>query len=425
MVKPGYKQTEIGVIPEDWEVISLKQKYNITSSKRVFQSEWKSAGIPFYRAREIAVMSEGKPAPKELYISPEMYSSYVKQYGAIQENDILITGVGTLGKVYVVKRTDEFYFKDGNIIWLQWRGHSCSAFIKHLYDTPLLQRQVHENAGGSTVGTYTIANAQETLIPMPPLPEQERIAEALSDMDELIFSLEKLIAKKKAIKQGAMEQLLTGKTRLPGFSGEWKEDVFGNLFDILPNNAYTREQMTVSGKIKNVHYGDILTKYGAILNGKSDPIPYINKELETKKRSELTYLRNGDIIIADTAEDATVGKAVEVIDVVGKMLSGQHTFLCRPKEKFAPMFLGYYINSSGFHNQMLPIITGTKVSSISRTGLNTLGLHYPSIEEQTAISGILYDLDSEISVIEKKLAKAQQIKQGMMQQLLTGRIRLV
>ena len=87
VIPEGYKMTEVGIIPEDWDVVSLSQIYTITSSKRVFQSEWKTSGIPFYRAREIALMSEGKTAPKALYISVEMFNSYVRQYGGIKEND--------------------------------------------------------------------------------------------------------------------------------------------------------------------------------------------------------------------------------------------------------------------------------------------------------------------------------------------------
>ena len=370
-------------------------------------------------------MSEGKKAPEDLFISYEMYDTYTRQYGAISENDILITGVGTLGKVYVVKPSDKFYFKDGNIIWLQWKGGSCSQYIKYLYDTLYVKRQVFDNAGGSTVGTYTISNAQDTMVAIPDFDEQCQIAKALSDINELISSLEKLIAKKKAIKQGAMEQLLTGKIRLLGYKNEWNEGIFEELFDIRPNNAYTRDQLTTEGIIKNVHYGDILTKYGAILNGQSEKVPFLTHELEQKKRPETQFIQSGDIIIVDTAEDETVGKAVELIDVNCRILSGQHTFFCHPKIQFAPMYLGYYINSVDFHNQIIPFITGTKVSSINKTSLNMLIVRYPCIEEQAAIADMLFAMDCEIETLEKKLAKAQQIKQGMMQQLIAGTIRLV
>lgn len=272
-------------------------------------------------------------------------------------------------------------------------------------------------------------NAQKIgafLFHLPPFEEQKKISEFLSDVDNLIFSLQKLIEKKKAIKQRAMQELLTGKKRLPGFSTEWSQAPFEDLFDFLPTNAFTRDQMTDTGTIQNVHYGDILTKYGACLDMANTDVPYLLESVSVRKYSESSYVREGDVIIADTAEDSTVGKCVELVNVHGKVLSGQHTMLCRPKIAFAPKFLGYYMNAGCFHNQMLPFITGIKVSSISKANISTLVLKYPTlVEEQQAIAQVFSDMDNEIAQLEKKLAKYQQIKQGMMQELLTGRIRLV
>ena len=278
---------------------------------------------------------------------------------------------------------------------------------------------------GQTGVDLTNLKAFELSIPVL-TDEQAAIAKALSDVDSLTSSLQKLIEKKKAIKQGAMQELLTGKKRLPGFSGEWSQAPFGDLLDFLPTNAFTRDQMTDTGTIQNVHYGDILTKYGACLDMANTDVPYLLESVSVRKYSESSYVREGDMIIADTAEDSTVGKCVELVNVHGKVLSGQHTMLCRPKVTFAPKFLGYYMNAGCFHNQMLPFITGIKVSSISKANISTLVLKYPTlVEEQQAIAQVFSDMDNEIAQLEKKLAKYQQIKQGMMQELLTGRIRLV
>ncbi len=278
---------------------------------------------------------------------------------------------------------------------------------------------------GQTGVDLTNLKAFELSIPVL-TDEQATIAKALSDVDSLISSLQKLIEKKKAIKQGTMQELLTGKKRLPGFSVEWSQAPFEDLFDFLPTNAFTREQMTDTGTIQNVHYGDILTKYGACLDMANTDVPYLLETVSVRKYSESSYVREGDVIIADTAEDSTVGKCVELVNVCGKVLSGQHTMLCRPKVTFAPKFLGYYMNAECFHDQMLPFITGIKVSSISKANISTLVLKYPTlVEEQQAIAQVFSDMDEEIAQLEKKLAKYQQIKQGMMQELLTGRIRLV
>lgn len=287
-------------------------------------------------------------------------------------------------------------------------------------------KMMAEKTQGTSIKGVTVEDIAQIEIKLPPREEQTSIAVALSDIDSLISSLQKLIEKKKAIKQGAIQELLTGKKRLPGFSGEWNEASFADLFDFLPTNAFIRDQMTNTGTIQNVHYGDILTKYGACLDISNTNVPYLSETVSVKRYSESSYARSGDVIIADTAEDATVGKCIELVNVCGKVLSGQHTMLCRPKVSFAPKFLGYYMNADCFHNQMLSFITGIKVSSISKTNVSALRLKYPSlIEEQQEIAAVFSDMDDEIGQLEKKLAKCQQIKQGMIQELLTGRIRLV
>ncbi len=228
----------------------------------------------------------------------------------------------------------------------------------------------------------------------------------------------------EAVKQGALQEFLDGKKRLPGFTREWQHFIFGELFDFIPNNAFTRAQMSESGKVKNIHYGDILTKYGAYVNGSSDSIPYISKEVDLARFADRCYLQSGDIIMADTAEDETVGKVLEVVNVDCPILAGQHTLLCRPKVKFAPKFLGYYLNAACYHDQLIPYIVGTKVSSVSKASVAQTELVVPDYEEQQAIAGILSNIDSEIEALEQKLAKNHQVKKSMMQQLLTGKKRL-
>ena len=412
-MKPGYKKTEIGVIPENWEAKQIGSFATICMCKRVFADQTAEVGdIPFYKIGTFG----GKP---DAYISRALYSEYKNKYSYPEKGDVLISAAGTLGRTVVFDGADS-YFQDSNIVWLDIdKTQICNEYLKHFYE--VIQWAASE---GSTISRLYNGIIESTHVLVPPLAEQQRIAEALSDMDELIASLEKLVAKKKAIKQGAMQELLTGKRRLPGFTGEWKRKLFGDLFEICPNNAYTRDQLTIGGKIKNIHYGDILTKCGAYLDGSIASIPTLEKNLEKKKYAEKAFVQDGDIIIADTAEDLTVGKAVEIVNVSGKILSGQHTFLCRPIIPFAPMYLGYYLNSADFHDQVVPYVTGTKVSSINKSSLCSLTVKYPDIPEQRAIAEILSDTDKAILALEERLAKAGQIKQGMMQQLLTGKIRL-
>lgn len=213
-INPGYKQTEIGVIPKDWGVKNLGELFQITSSKRVFQSEWKSEGVPFYRARELAVLGETGFVDNELFITRGKYETFKRAYGVPATGDMLVTGVGTLGKVYLAVEGHEFYFKDGNIIWFKIAGSVIPEFLRQLYLTPLITKQISDGSAGTTVGTYTITGAKKTTVPFPPIPEQTAIASVLSDMDAEIAALEAKLSKARQVKQGMMSELLTGRIRL-------------------------------------------------------------------------------------------------------------------------------------------------------------------------------------------------------------------
>lgn len=416
MVKKGHKQTEIGVLPEDWKISTLEVQYNITSSKRVFQSEWRDSGIPFYRAREIAVMGEGVPAPKGLYISEEMYERYSKQYGAIKENDVLITGVGTLGKVYVVKKDDRFYFKDGNIIWLQWNGQYSSQFLKQLYRTPALIDQVFGNSGGSTVPTYTITNAKATIVPCPDYSEQCEIAEVLSSVDTLIAVIEKQLSKKKAIKQGTMQELLTGKCRLPGFEGEWNKCKLGSLGVFVKGTGISRNQSN-SGNLPAVRYGELYTKH-------QDYVTNYFSHISEEVAANAQRVSRGDILFAASGETKEeIGKCAAIIHETD-VYAGGDILVFRPATQLDPVFMGTLLNTADVCKQRAEKGQGDAVVHIHADALSSINVMIPNIEEQQAIADILLGMDKEIELLESKLGKYRQVKQGMMQQLLTGKIRL-
>jgi len=161
-----------------WELRSLGDLFDITSSKRVFEADWRREGVPFYRAREIVKLARDGFVNNELFISEEMYDRYSAKHGIPTTGDIMVTGVGTLGICYVVKATDRFYFKDGNIIWLKKISDVESRFVAYAFRSEFLRKQIDDSVG-ATVGTYTIIKAKGTVIPVPPLPEQERIVEHL------------------------------------------------------------------------------------------------------------------------------------------------------------------------------------------------------------------------------------------------------
>ena len=168
----------------------------------------------------------------------------------------------------------------------------------------------------------------------------------------------------------------------------------------------------------NIHYGDILVKYGSVVDIDIDEVPYIKPETDISKYNSSSYLQNGDVVFADTAEDYTVGKMCEITNASGhRVLSGLHTMPYRSTINFVPMYLGYYFNSAAFRAQILPMIQGAKVSSISKSEMKKTTLHIPTIESQRKAVNILYTLDQRIKRTELVLQELQQIKKGLLQNL--------
>ncbi len=209
--------------------------------------------------------------------------------------------------------------------------------------------------------------------------------------------------------------------RFPAFiqDGEWKEQKFGSLFAFLPNNTLSRADLKEGkGDVYNVHYGDVLIKLDAYTDIQQAKLPSIETINDIDKYLK-ARLQDGDIVIADTAEDETAGKCTEIVNVHDTIVvSGLHTIPCRPQIKFAKAYLGYYMNSNAFHSKLLPIMQGVKVTSISKSALQNIDLSFPeSLEEQQKISECLSSIDSYISSINKKVEQLKAHKKSLMQKL--------
>jgi len=199
---------------------------------------------------------------------------------------------------------------------------------------------------------------------------------------------------------------------------EWELQTFEETFSVLSNNTLSRENLNNrDGAVKNIHYGDILTKFSEVLDCKEAEIPYINDLSLLTSSAQL--LRDGDIVIADTAEDETVGKVTEVQNLGnGKLVAGLHTIPCRVKKgDFVPGWLGYYMNSHMYHNQIIPYITGIKVSSISKSAIANTWIVIPPIEEQKRIVGILSQTDLLIQKEQEVINKITAVKMGCLSKM--------
>lgn len=203
---------------------------------------------------------------------------------------------------------------------------------------------------------------------------------------------------------------------------KWEEKMFWDVFANLTNNTLSRECLNAeSGQARNIHYGDVLVKYGAVVDVQRDGAPFVNPDVECKRWD---CLKDGDVVIADTAEDETVGKAVEISNAGSNIVySGLHTIACRPKEEFAPGYLGNYINSMSYHDQLRPYMQGIKVTSVSKTNIGLTHLLVPTLPEQRKISDCLSAVDAVIAAQQAEVDAWEQRKKGVMQKLFSQEVR--
>ena len=266
-----------------------------------------------------------------------------------------------------------------------------------------------------TIAHYTITQINETPIMMPCLEEQQKIADFLSAVDEVIAHSEAEVQNLEQQKKAAMQKIFSQEVRFQREDGseypEWRNKSFANAFIPLNNNTFSRDMLSENGTVLNIHYGDILVKFVEVCDIQTMDIPKVNADIDTSKYD---VLQDGDIILADTAEDETVGKAIEIYHTgTSKVVSGLHTMACRPNDKYAPKYMGYYINSPTYHNQLLPYMQGIKVTSIGRKNIADTVIYYPAdLEEQQKIADILSAYDEAISYAKKELDKWKELKKG-------------
>lgn len=440
----GYKQTEVGLIPEDWDVLSVDEcSIKVGSGKTPTggASVYVDCGRPFIRSQNVGW---GKLDLSDVaFITDEIHLTFTGS--EIQEHDVLLNITGaSIGRC---AKADE-RISGGNV-----NQHVCivrTDFTKlipkllvELINSSIGQNQIDSyQAGGNREGLNFSQVRQLRFAISKNEKEQTAIANALSDVDALISELEKLIAKKQAIKTATMQQLLTGRTRLPQFAlrddgapkgtksselGEipedWEVKTYGEVFTFLSTSTNSRADLSEGGDFGYVHYGDIHTEWNNKLDLNKERLPRISKNIVSS-----AFVMDGDLIMADASEDYEgIGKTVEVFNVGDKQLvAGLHTFLLRDKEKvLADGFRGYLHSIPAVKCSFDRLATGMKVYGISKKNLSSVCIPVPSLEEQTAIATILSDMDAEIQALEQRLGKTRQIKQGMMQELLTGKTRLI
>lgn len=231
-------------IPANWSWEKLGNLGVITSSSRVHQKDWQSEGIPFYRAREIVKLAQYSSVENDLFISNDLYNELTKQGTTPEYKDIMLTGVGTIGVPYIVKEKDKFYFKDASVLIFKNIAKFEPYYFERFFKSPLWNKQIHEDSMGTTVHTLTIVRANEILVPIPPLEEQQRIVEKVDELMQLCDQLEQqqtLSSDAHATLVDTLLKALTESSDADEFQDNWQRIVAN--FDLLFNTEYSIEQL--------------------------------------------------------------------------------------------------------------------------------------------------------------------------------------
>jgi type I restriction enzyme S subunit len=426
-VKPGYKQTEVGVIPEEWEVKTLGHICSFENGDRSSNypspGSFRLSGIPFINAGHVA---DGQISTNEMnYITQEAYDRLGG--GKVKAGDILFCLRGSLGKFGLVSSSFGHGAIASSLVIVRPKDALVSReYLCCYFGSALCTQMIETWAGGAAQPNLGAKELARFSIQRPPLPEQRAIAAALSDVDGLLGGLDRLIAKKRDLKQAAMQQLLIGQTRLPGFHGEWEVKRLGDLFNFSGGYSASRDQLSTEGHCY-LHYGDIHGSTKTCIDADADFQNIPKLDIPLKRVSSASLLDDGDVVFVDASEDdAGTSKHVVVVNKSKKpFISGLHTIVAKSKtDELAHEFRRYCFQTPAIRQQFLFYSVGTKVSGISKSNIPKLTLSFPSVPEQTAIATVLSEMDGELAVLEQRREKTHALKQAMMQELLTGRTRL-
>ena len=432
-------------IPESWEWVRLQNICNIVSARRVHQSDWKSSGIPFYRAREIGVLADKGKVDNDLFVSEELYNDFAKS-GVPHPGDLMVTAVGTLGKVYVVQPQDRFYYKDASVICLENFGRIIPEYLQLVMMSPYMTSLIKSKSTGTTVGTITIVCAKQYLIPIPPLNEQRKIVKRLGNLKLLIESyaeeesaLSKLNTQfpeilKKSILQYAvqgklvpqdpadepayvlLERIRAEKEQLIK-AGKIKRDKHESVIFRRDNSYYEisgKEEVCIDDEIPfEIPDSWVWVRLGTALNQAStgpfgsmvhkedyveSGIPIVNpaniihgniSSEKIKKVSNATAnrlssykLKAFDIIIGRRGE---MGRSAVVESHQEGWLCGTGCFFVTPSKLLLPQYLVFLLNSPFVKAALTENSVGTTMNNLNHNILQSLLIPVPPINEQKKI----------------------------------------
>ncbi|MBS4010718.1 MAG: restriction endonuclease subunit S [Roseovarius sp.] len=406
-------------IPNDWDILTVgsiaqKKPNSIVGGpfgSDLVSTDYTPSGVPVIRGQNMGSTYVGGDF---VFVSDEKAKSLNSNLAT--PGDVVFTQRGTLGQVSLVPERpfDRYLISQSQMKLAVDPKRFDVAFLCQYFGSVAGQQQILESAIQTGVPHTNLTILRGYFLPNPPLHEQQAIAAALSDADGVVAGLERVIAKKRLIKQGAMQDLLTARRRLPGFSGEWEVKRLGDLARFGKGKGLPKSDVLSAGPFACIHYGSLFRDQ-----------PTVISELQTFANGfNGSVLSDAGDVLMPTSDVTPSGLAVaSCINKADVILGGDILIIKPDPAALNGHFLSSVIRNS--KNQIMELVSGTTVFHIYAGDMARFTLNAPEVTEQQAIAAVLSDMDAEIQTLESRLTKAHAIKEGMMQNLLTGRVRLV
>lgn len=426
-MKAGYKQTEIGVIPEDWDIKSYGEVFDFLSTISNSRADLCFKGdFGYIHYGDIHTRWENTLDLSKSEL-PELRRDKIKKLPAsLRDGDLVMADASEdyegIAKTVEVKNIGEKKVFSGlHTFLMRDRNSVFSDGIRgYIHEMPIVRQQIQKVATGLNVFGVSKNTLKNVQIPVPKPEEQKQIAAALSDVDGLIESLEKLIAKKRDMKTAAMQQLLTGKKRLLGFDGEWDIRILSDIGKTFGG---------LTGKTK-LDFGHGHAQFITFTNVMNNPIIDLSDlgQVNIKPYESQNIVKKGDLIFNGSSETPNeLGLCSILSENLDSLYLNSFCFGFRLTSDMNAhgLWLCYLFRSQIGRDILSPLAQGATRYNLSKTNFLKLEIPYPSYKEQEEIAQILFDMDTEVDTLEQRLAKARSLKTGMMQELLTGKTRLI
>jgi len=401
-----------------WQLVDLGSLFEVGSSKRVHQSDWRKNGVPFYRAREVVRLSTDGRVENDLFIERSLYEEYAEKFGVPELGDLLISAVGTLGKVYEVQADDEFYFKDASVIWLRKKSEVDTSYIKWALRSSKVQQYI-QNYSGATVGTFTISKAKKTQIPLPPLAIQKQIAAVLDKANKLRQQSQQMEQELNSLAQSVFLDKFGDPKSNPK---RWQKRPLKSILEKLVGgkSLAAPEQHTDVSEYRVLKISAVTSGQYNPSESKALPADYIPPKEHFVQVNDLLFSR------ANTTE--LVGATTMVFDTPENLLLPDKLwkFQWKESEPLSQIFMWKLLSSKAMRHRLSEISSGSggSMKNISKSKLLELEVIFPDYEKQMEYENFYLRLRDQILLNKEYISQAEGQFDSLMQRAFKGELEI-